>query len=182
MGWLTGKEIARQVAAGRIRIDPYDAGQCNPNSYDYRLGNVLRVMRPNAEHNGVPCIDPRKEMACEEVTIPEEGFLLEPGKAYLGSTLEKFGSDHYASLITGKSSIGRLFIKNHICAGLIDQGFYNHITLEITCQLPVLVFPGMRFGQIFWFESIGECELYRGKYQQGSNAARPSRVHLDWRR
>ena len=180
MSWLTGDEINKQVQSGRIKIEPFSEKQCNPNSYDYRLANILRILRPNSIFDRVPCIDPRLEMKYEEVEIPKSGYLLLTENAYLGSTMEKFGSDFYASLVTGKSSIGRLFIKNHACAGLIDQGFMNHITLEITAKIPTLVFPGMRFGQIFWFESVGECKLYKGKYSKGNNVARPSKIHLDW--
>ena len=35
---LTGSEIKKQVAQGRIIIDPYDEAQVNPNSYNVRLG------------------------------------------------------------------------------------------------------------------------------------------------
>ena len=119
-------------------------------------------------------------MKYREYIIPETGYLLLTENAYLGSTVEKFGTDHYASLVTGKSSIGRLFVKNHACAGLIDQGFLNHITLEITAKMPTLIFPGMRFGQVYWFESVGECELYKGKYNEGENMAEPSKIIRDW--
>ena len=180
MSWLTGKEIKKQLDAGRIKINPFQEKQCNPNSYDYRLAPILRILRPNSVFNNIPCIDPKLEMKYEEIEIPRTGYLLLTENAYLGSTLEKFGSNHYASLVTGKSSIGRLFVKNHACAGLIDQGFFNHITLEITAKLPTIIYPGMRFGQIFWFTSVGECELYKGKYGRGDNVARPSKIHLDW--
>lgn len=180
MSWITGKEIEKQVKKGRIKITPFDLRQLNPNSYDYRLGNVLRIILPNSVFNGVSCTDPRLKMKYEEIVIPKSGYLLEVEKAYLGSTIEKFGSDYYASLVTGKSSVGRLFIKNHACAGLIDQGFFGHITLEITAKMPTLVFPGMRFGQIFWFESKGKCELYKGKYSKDGNFVAPSKIYLDW--
>ena len=182
MAWLTGKEIHKQVKLGRINVEPFTEAQCNPNSYDYRIGPTLRILKCNSEANGVPCIDLRKPMVYDEVKIPETGFLLEPGKAYLGTTIEKIGSNFYPSLVTGKSSLGRLFIENHVCAGLIDIGFFNHVTLEIKAQLPTLIFPNMRFGQAFWFESVGECELYKGKYgaERGSNIAEPSRSYLDW--
>lgn len=180
MGWLTGCEIKKQYKSGKIKIETFQEEQLNPNSYDYRLGNFLRRLVPNSSAHGVPCIDPRVEMKYEEIVIPETGYLLLTEHAYLGYTMEKFGSEHYASLVTGKSSIGRLFIKNHACAGLIDQGFFNHITLEITAKIPALVFPGMRFGQIFWFESVGECDLYGGKYGTCDNRAHPSKIILDW--
>ena len=180
MSWLTGKRVIDEVEAGRIRISPFDKSQMNSNSYDYRLNDKLRIVVPNSDFHGTPCIDPRLPMAFKEVLIPPKGYLLLTENAYLGSTVEKFGSPHFASLVTGKSSVGRLFVKNHACAGLIDQGFYNHITLEITAKIPTLIFPNMRFGQIFWFESVGTCELYRGKYNEGENEAEPSRIHQDW--
>ncbi len=180
MGWLTGKQVVREVESGRIRIEPFSARQVNPNSYDYRLAPMLRRLMPNSERDGAPCVDPMLEMVYDEIGIPAGGFLMRVEEAYLGHTVETFGSEHFASLCTGKSSVGRLFIKNHACAGLIDQGFFGHITLEMTAKLPTVVYAGMRIGQMFWFESVGECELYDGKYGEGKgNAAIPSRIHLD---
>ncbi len=178
MGWLTGIRLAEEHKKERIKIDPFDEDQVNPNSYDYRLAPFLKRLLPNSERFGKKCLDPKLPMQHEEIIIPSEGFLMLTEEAYLGSTVEKFGSDHFASLVTGKSSVGRLFIKNHACAGLIDQGFFGHITLEITAKMPTVVYPLMRFGQIFWFESKGPVKLYSGKYQS-DNAARPSEIYLD---
>lgn len=179
---LTGIEIAAQVKARRIRIDPFDAVNLKANSYEYHLAPSLKRLTCNAlTKKGVAYLDPRVEMTYEELVIPEEGYLLKPAEAYLGSTLERFGSDYYASLVTGSEATASLFIKNHACAGLIDQGFYNFITLEITVKLPTVLYPNMLFGQIFWFESVGECDLYKGKYALGSNAASPSKIHKDVR-
>jgi len=180
VGWLTGKRIVEEVGLGRIRIEPFGLDQVNPNSYDYRLAPLLRRLLPNSERGGIPCVDPANEMRYEDIEIPPDGYLMRVEDAYLGHTVEKFGSDHFASLCTGKSSVGRLFIKNHACAGLVDQGFFGHITLEMTAKLPTVVYAGMRIGQMFWFESVGECALYTGKYGEGKgNAAVPSRIHLD---
>lgn len=101
----------------------------------------------------------------ETIEIPESGYVLSPGECYLGSTQEVFGSPIYASLITGRSSIGRKFLTNHITAGLIDQGFIGNITLEIVAHKPTKIYPGIEFGQIFWFTTFGYPFLYQGKYQ-----------------
>ena len=179
MGWLTGNKVAEEVRFGKIRIEPFHEEQVNPNSYDYRLAPLLRRLLPNASRDGIECVDPKLPMKYEELTIPEDGFLMKVEEAYLGHTVEKFGSNFYASLCTGKSSVGRLFIKNHACAGLIDQGFFGHITLEMTAKMPTIIYPGMRIGQMFWFESIGDVTLYCGKYNDGDNAAKPSQIYLD---
>lgn len=170
-GWLTGKEIAKQVERGRIRISPFAKEQVNPNSYNYRLHSMIRRLTNEV-------IDMRKPDEFEDIVIPEDGLLLHPGECYLGCTAEKYGSDYYAALITGRSSVGRKFITNHITAGLIDLGFYGQITLEITVQRPTRVYSGIVFGQIFWFTSVGEISLYHGKYV---NQTEPtgSRAYLD---
>jgi dCTP deaminase len=157
-GWLTGSEIIRQVEAGNITIDPFDLELVNPNSYNYRLASVLRRLTNDV-------IDLRAEDNFEELLIPESGLLLMPGECYLGSTSEIFGSQRFPALITGRSSIARKFITNHITAGLIDLGFLGRITLEISVLRPTIIYPNTRFGQIFWFTVSGDTHQYRGKYQ-----------------
>jgi|KBSSwiStaDraftv2_1062776.scaffolds.fasta_scaffold87276_3 dCTP deaminase len=170
-GWLTGTRIRAEVEASRILIDPFLPDHLNPNSYNYRLSPVLKQLTAEV-------IDCRGEDEYAEILIPEEGYILEPGECYLGATVEVFGSDHYASLVTGRSSIGRKFLTNHITAGLIDQGFFGNITLEIVAYKRTRVYPGMKFGQIFWFTTSGEPMLYEGKYQ-GQRGPTPSRLRDD---
>lgn len=172
-GWLTGADIHQAVSAGRIRIEPYSVEQVNPNSYNYRLARELKMITSEV-------IDCRAEDEYVEILIPDEGLILQPGECYLGATLEVFGSDVYASLITGRSSIGRKFITNHITAGLIDQGFLGNITLEIVVIKPTRVYPGMKFGQIYWFTTSGAPYLYSGKYQ-GQSGPTLSKLGQDFR-
>ena len=158
-GWLTGNEIARQRDLGRICISPFSASLVNPNSYNYRLGRLVRRLVS-------PVIDMKSDDMYELTTLNDEGFTLFPGECYLCHTEEVFGSDFYAALVTGRRSIGRKFITNHITAGLIDIGFFGQITLEVTVQRPTIVYPGIPFGQIFWFTVSGELgPRYDGKYQ-----------------
>ena len=180
MGWLTGEQVKIEAKYQRITIDPFNNDQVNPNSYDYRLGSTIKRLMPNSDYHGRYFLDPKKPMRYKEIELTTRGFLLEPGQAYLGHTVEVFGSDYFASLVTGKSSIGRLFIHNHICAGLIDQGFLGQITLEIEVQLPTVVYPNMRFGQIFWFESVGLVKLYSGRYHHQKSAT-PSQIYEDFK-
>jgi dCTP deaminase len=163
-GWLTGRRIAIEVAAGRVCIQPFRTECVNPNSYNYHLHSRLRRLANDV-------IDTRETDIFEDIDIPAEGVWLEPGECYLGATEERFGSNHFASLITGRSSVGRKFITNHITAGLIDQGFFGQITLEITVRKRTRVYAGMRFGQIFWFTTYGKALLYEGKYQSQSTPA-----------
>lgn len=178
---LTGREIAKQVSLRRIRIEPFDPKQCNPDSYDIRLGSFLRILQCNSRFAGMRCINPRLPQKYRQIEIPETGYLLRVGECYLGTTVEKLGSKYYPSMVTGKSSVGRLFVRTHCDADHIDRGFFGNLSLQITVQIPTVVFSGMRFGQIRWFKSDGEKgDLYCGKYQKDSAAA-ASRIHLDLR-
>jgi dCTP deaminase len=170
-GWLTGTEIREQVLRGRIRISPFEFNLLNPNSYNYRLGTHIKRIK-NAT------IDLRSQDEYEDLEIPEQGLILHPQECYLGCTLEEFGSDHYASLLTGRSSVGRKFVTNHITAGLVDQGFFGRITLEIVVHKPTRVYPGIAFGQIFWFTVAGRPFLYSGRYQHQEGPTL-SRIELD---
>lgn len=171
-GWLTGKEIKRQVLKKKIFIEPFNETQTNPNSYNYRLSPKIKRLKNKI-------IDLKKEDQYDELEITEGGLMLLPGECYLGSTVEKFGSDTFASLVTGRSSVGRKFVTNHITAGLVDQGFFGNITLEITVQRPTIIYPNIIFGQIFWFEVKGSCDLYNGKYQNQVGAT-PSKIYIDF--
>jgi dCTP deaminase len=159
--WLTGNKIKEEVENGNITIKGFDESKINSNSYNYSLGNKLLKITNDI-------IDLRKPDQVEEIIIPEDGYLLEPGECYLGSTIETFGSNVYASLVTGRSSIGRKFVTNHITAGLIDQGFFGEVTLEISCIKPTRIYANIEFGQIFWFETSGGPLLYKGSYQDQS--------------
>jgi len=170
-GWLTGQEISRQVRLGRIVIEPFDTGLVNPNSYNYTLAPSIKRLTNDV-------IDLRGEDTWEELTIGAQGLCLRPGQCYLGCTNETFGSSWYASLITGRSSIGRKFITNHVTAGLVDVGFVGRITLEVVVMKPTIVYSGIPFGQIFWFSLAGRATRYKGKYQLQAEPT-VSRIRMD---
>ncbi|WLE95291.1 MAG: dCTP deaminase [Candidatus Electrothrix communis] len=173
-GWLAGTLVDREVNNGNIIITPFLKECLNPNSYNYHLDKYLKRLTSAV-------LDCKIEDEYEDITIPKEGYILQPGECYLGSTKEIFGSNIYAALITGRSSVGRKFITNHVTAGLIDQGFLGKITLEITVQKPTKIYRFMRFGQIFWFTVFGNAELYTGKYQNQSHPT-TSRLHCDYQK
>lgn len=170
-GWLTGEAIIEEWRMKRITISPFNPACVNANSYNYHLApTLLRIISP--------VVDLQAEDDLESIEVPVDGYLLQPGELYLGSTIEEFGSEFFASLITGRSSVGRKFITNHVTAGLIDQGFFGTITLEIVVHRETRIYPGMMFGQIFWFTTAGRPRLYNGKYLNQSGPV-ASRLHFD---
>lgn len=87
-----------------------------------------------------------------------------------------------AARLEGKSSLGRLGILTHSTAGFIDPGFEGHITLELSnvSTLPVKLWPGMKIGQMCFFQLSSPSEHPYGSETTGSHyqAARLDAVAL----
>ena len=158
---LTAHEIKRQMKKGNIVIEPYDDKQLNPNSYNVCLGNKLKIYDPNA------ILDVKTgNRHYEEVTIPGEGIVLEPGILYIGSTKEIIGSEKFISCIDGRSSLGRLGMQVHLTAGFGDIGFSGAYTLEITVVQRLRIYAGFQVAQVYFEKPTGKIDfLYHGRYQ-----------------
>ncbi|TVR68979.1 MAG: dCTP deaminase [Spirochaetaceae bacterium] len=158
---LSGREI-RSHLGKRITIEPYNESQLNPNSYNLRLHNQLRVYRNRV-------LDMRVENLSEEIIIPPEGLELEPQRLYLGRTEEFTGTEGFVPMLEGRSSIGRLGLFVHITAGFGDVGFRGFWTLEMFCVQPIRIYAGVEICQIFYHALQGEYDPYRsGKYQNNT--------------
>lgn len=169
---LSGKEIKNQLGES-IRITPYNESQLNPNSYNLTLHNEVLV------YDSV-VLDMKKQNTASTIVIPEEGMLLEPGKLYLGRTIEYTETDKYVPMLEGRSSIGRLGLFVHITAGFGDVGFSGYWTLEMFCVQPIRIYPGIQICQIFYHSIEGDYELYKsGKYQKNSGI-QPSLLFKDF--
>lgn len=170
---LTGNEIERQINLGKIRIDPFYKRNLNPNSYDFSLGPKLKFYK-----NLV--LDPKEKQPVNEVEISEDGYVLEPGRIYLGHTNETMGSKYFVPIIRGRSSTARLGLFIHITADIIDIGSYNQWTLQMYAVQPVKIFPYSKIGQVTFWKPYGDISLYNGKYQ-GSKGPQESKIYLDFK-
>lgn len=157
---LTDKRILEEIDKGTIKIEPYNRADLGSNSYDVHLGKTLALYVDEV-------LDAKKHNRIEYFDIPDEGFILEPHKFYLGVTLEYTETHAHVPFLEGKSSTGRLGIDIHATAGKGDVGFCGNWTLEISCKQPVRVYHGMPIGQLIYFPVEGEIEI---KYNQKSNA------------
>ena len=155
---LSDKKILQQIEAGQIVIEPFDRSCLGTNSYDVHLSKYLAVYVDK-------CLDARRHNKIREIVIPDEGYILEPGKLYLGVTQEYTETHSCVPFLEGKSSIGRLGIDIHATAGKGDVGFCNTWTLEISCVQPVRIYAGMPVGQLIYFVVEGEIENYYNRKQ-----------------
>lgn len=122
---------------------------------------------------------------------PDEPFVLHPGEFVLGSTLELITlPDDVAARLEGKSSLGRLGLLTHSTAGFIDPGFTGHVTLELSnvATLPIILWPGMKIGQMCFFALSSAAERpygsdpATGNRYQGQRGPTASRAHVGFRK
>jgi dCTP deaminase len=167
---LSDGDIRRQIEDGRIGLDPLDLGLVQPSSIDVRLDRFFRLF----DNHKYPYIDPREQQ--DELTrfvevASDEAFILHPGEFVLGSTYEyvKLPND-IAARLEGKSSLGRLGLLTHSTAGFVDPGFQGHVTLELSnvATLPIKLWPGMKIGQLCFFQLSSESENPYGSDKYGS--------------
>ncbi|MEM8764233.1 MAG: dCTP deaminase [Bacteroidota bacterium] len=169
---LSGLQIAARMGKD-ISIDPYDSNQLNPNSYNLRLHNELMVYT-----NAV--LDMKVENTASKLTIPPTGLQLEPGKLYLGRTVEHTRTDALVPMLEGRSSIGRLGMFVHVTAGFGDVGFNGYWTLEIFVVQPLVIYPNIEICQIYYHHIDGEYTTYKqGKYQNNKDI-QPSKLFQDF--
>ncbi len=169
---LTGNKIKEEILSGRIIINPFFESQLNPNSYNFHLGNKIKIYK-----NYI--LDPKIKQETETLFIPKDGFILDPKKLYLGHTEEVMGSEHFVPIIRGRSSTGRLGLFIHITADLIDIGSINQWTLQLHAVQRIKIYPGMLIGQVTFWMPKGQINLYNGKYQ-GSKGPMESQIYKDF--
>lgn len=167
---LSDKDIRAQIEAGRIGLEPLEMGLLQPSSMDVRLDRFFRLF----DNHKYPFIDPAEQQ--DELTRlvevePNEAFILHPGEFVLGSTYEFVSlPNDIAARLEGKSSLGRLGLLTHSTAGFVDPGFQGHVTLELSnvATLPIKLWPGMKIGQLCFFQLSSPSENPYGSAKYGS--------------
>ena len=155
---LSGLEIKKHIGH-EIIIDPFDDSRLNPNSYNLSLHDELLVYTHEE-------LDMKRDNPSARIAIPPEGFVLRPGKLYLGRTEEYTRTEGYIPMLEGRSSVGRLGICIHVTAGFGDVGFAGYWTLELFCVQPVRIYPHVQIAQIYYHTISEPYERYTsGKYQ-----------------
>lgn len=186
---LSDRDIATSLDSGRIHLDPLDRSLIQPASIDVRLDRLFRLF----DNHRYPMIDPAAEQPDLTRLVdvgPDEPFVLHPGEFVLGATYEVVTLGHdIAARLEGKSSLGRLGLLTHSTAGFIDPGFSGHVTLELsnTATMPIVLYPGMKIGQLCFFDlsspavhPYGSGEA--GSHYQGQRGPTASRSHVRFSR
>lgn len=169
---LSGKEIQNRLGKD-IEIQPFDQRLLNPNSYNLRLHHELLVYEKTE-------LDMKKPNPVQQISIPEEGLLLETNKLYLGRTIEYTRTRNLVPMLEGRSSIGRLGLFIHVTAGFGDVGFAGFWTLEIFCVQPIRIYAGVEICQIYYHAIEGDFDEYQSGKYQNNTGIQPSLLYRDF--
>ncbi|HUY98734.1 MAG TPA: dCTP deaminase [Thermomicrobiaceae bacterium] len=166
MGVLTRSEILRHVAAGTIRIDPFDPRQVGPASVDLHLGRQFRVFRTAREIFHVT--DDADYRAITEVIEVEDNFLLLPGHAIHGVTEERITlPNDICGWIQGRSRFARIGLMVHVTANFMQPGIAHAkqvLEMNNAGPIPLAIHPGTAICQIILEECVGSA-AYHGRFQ-----------------
>ncbi|OTA25981.1 dCTP deaminase [Alloscardovia macacae] len=186
---LSDHDILRAQAEGEISLTPWTPEMVQPASIDVRLDRFFRVFN-NHKYTYVDPAEDQGDLTELHEVDASEPWILHPGEFILGSTYEyvHLGSS-IAARLEGKSSLGRLGILTHSTAGFIDPGFEGHITLELSnvSTLPVKLWPGMKIGQMCFFQLSSAAEhpygsAANGSHYQGQRGPTASRSYVNFYR
>ena len=179
---LSDRTIKKEIAAGRIVIEPYEEAAVQPSSVDLRLDHRFIVFR-NHTFSHIDVKANLEELTDMVEASDDDPFILHPGEFVLGSTAERVAIPaDLVGRIEGKSSLGRLGLLIHTTAGFVDAGWDGQLTLEFSnvASLPITLYPGMKIGQISFIQMTTDADNPYGsgslgsKYQ-GQQGPRPSR-------
>ena len=186
---MSDRDIRASIEAGQIGLEPLDMSLLQPSSFDVRIDRFFRLF-DNHKYAFIDPAEPQEELTRFIEVAADEPFILHPGEFVLGSTYEFVKlPDNIAARLEGKSSLGRLGLVTHSTAGFVDPGFNGHVTLELSnmATLPIKLWPGMKIGQLCFFQLSSPSETpygsakYLNRYQ-GQRGPTASRSHLNFYR
>ena len=186
---MSDRDIRASIEAGQIGLEPLDMALLQPSSFDVRIDRFFRLF-DNHKYAYIDPAEPQEELTRFIEVAPDEPFILHPGEFVLGSTYEFVKlPDNVAARLEGKSSLGRLGLVTHSTAGFVDPGFNGHVTLELSnmATLPIKLWPGMKIGQLCFFQLSSPSETpygsakYLNRYQ-GQRGPTASRSYMNFHR
>ena len=185
---LSDRDLIDELKAGTLQLEPFDPALVQPSSIDVRLDRFFRVFN-NHLYTHIDPSQQQDDLTAMVEVADGQPFVLHPGEFVLASTVEVITlGDQLAGRLEGKSSLGRLGLLTHSTAGFIDPGFSGHVTLELSnvANLPIMLWPGMKIGQLCIFRLSSPAEhpygsaVYGSRYQ-GQRGPTPSRSWRNWR-
>lgn len=168
---LTKDEILNRMNKDII-IKPFNINNLNPNSYNLTLDNELYVYEEDI-------LDVKKEFKTSKIIIPEEGYVLEANKLYIGRSVEYTETYNLVPMIEGRSSIGRMGLFTNCAAGFGDTGYKGKWSIQLYSINKIKIYPNMKIAQLYYMEIVGKPTNYNSKYINSKNDL-TSKIYKDF--
>jgi dCTP deaminase len=161
---LTRDVILREIAAGRVAIDPLLPDQIGPASIDLHLGDEIRVMEGGPDVVAVTDdADYRTITRVKPLDVP---YVLKPGETIHGLTRERIRlPSNIAGWLEGRSRFARLGLMIHVTSGFVAPGVESRQVLEMSnvAGRPLAIHAGVRVCQIVLQRCEGDA-VYAGRF------------------
>jgi len=161
---LTRDVILREIAAGRVVVEPLVPDQIGPASIDLHLGDEIRVMEGGPDV--VAVTEDTDYRAITRVRALDGPYLLRPGETIHGITRERIRlPGDIAGWLEGRSRYARLGLMIHVTAGFVAPGVASRQVLEMSnvAGRPLAIRAGVRVCQIVLQRCEGSA-VYAGRF------------------
>ncbi|MFM7140559.1 MAG: dCTP deaminase [Alphaproteobacteria bacterium] len=162
---LTRDAILAEIAARRLRIEPFTLDQVGPASIDLHLGDEIRII--DGGPDVIQVDDAADYRDVSRVAPLVEPYLLMPGQTIHGITREHLTlPDDVAGWLEGRSRFARLGLMIHVTAGFVNPGVSNRQVLEISnvSNRKLAIHAGTRICQIVLQRTEGRA-VYAGRFR-----------------
>lgn len=161
---LTRDVILREIAEGRLAIEPLEPDQIGPASIDLHLGDEIRVMS-----GGPDVVDVTEDAdyrAITRVQPLDAPYVLRPGETIHAITRERLRlPGDIAGWLEGRSRYARLGLMIHVTSGFVAPGVDSRQVLEMSnvASRGLAIHAGVRVCQIVLQRCEGSA-IYAGRF------------------
>ena len=152
---LSDRDILAAQKDGHISLDPWTPEMVQPASIDVRLDRFFRLFNNHA----YTYVDPvPKTRGADRAVRRRSGRAVDPASGRVRARLDvgvRQARRDGGGTLGGQKARWAVWASSHIRrTGFIDPGFEGHITLELSnvSTLPVKLWPGMKIGQMCFFQ------------------------------
>jgi len=162
---LTRDVILREIAAGRLVIEPFRPEQVGPASIDLHLGDEIRVMSGGPDVIAVT--EDADYRTLTRLRRLDDPYLLRPGETIHAITRERLQlPPDVAGWLEGRSRFARLGLMIHVTSGFVAPGVRSRQVLEMAnvAGRPLAIHAGVPVCQIVLQRCEGEA-VYAGRFR-----------------
>jgi dCTP deaminase len=162
---LTRDVLLREIASGRLAVDPLTPEQIGPASIDLHLGDEIRVMAGGPDVIAVTeDADYRAVTRLQRLDGP---YVLRPGETIHAITRERLQlPPDIGGWLEGRSRYARLGLMIHVTSGFIAPGVRSRQVLEMSnvAGRPLAIHAGVPVCQVVFQRCEGEA-VYAGRFR-----------------